>query len=414
VNTALITNDAVVLGLLATQLAVIFKTESMPRFKTFYTYVPGLLLCYFLPSVFNSVGLISGEHSSLYLVTSRYLLPASLILLTLSIDLKQIVRLGPKALVMFLTATVGIVIGGPIAILAVSALSPDTVGGAGPDAVWRGLTTVAGSWIGGGANQVAMKEVFNVGDELFSAMIAVDVFVAKVSMAFLFYGAANSARVDRWLQADTSSIELLKGQIEGFRKRVSRIPSLTDTMVVCGVALGITGLAHFLADGIAPWFAAHHPELSRFSLTSQFFWLMILATTIGLALSFTPARNLEGVGASRLGSVFLYLLVATIGMKMDVMSIFSNPGLFLIGLIWILFHLILLMIVAKLIKAPFFFAAVGSQANVGGAASAPVVASAFHPSLAPVGVLLAVLGYAIGTYGAYACGLLMQLAAQGQ
>ncbi len=140
---------------------------------------------------------------------------------------------------------------------------------------------------------------------------------------------------------------------------------------------------------------------------------MIFATTIGLALSFTPARNLEGVGASQVGSVFLYLLVATIGMKMDVMSIFSNPGLFLIGVIWILFHLVLLMIVAKLIKAPFFFAAVGSQANVGGAASAPVVASAFHPSLAPVGVLLAVLGYAVGTYAAYACGLLMQLVAEG-
>jgi uncharacterized membrane protein len=329
--------------------------------------------------------------------------------LTLSIDVNQILKLGPKALVMFFAATLGIMVGGPLAILAVSVFSPETVGGSGPDAVWRGLTTVAGSWIGGGANQVAMKEVFDVGDELFSAMIAVDVFVAKVSMAFLFYGAANSERFDRWLKADTSSIEALKAEIESFKNRVSRIPSLTDTMVVCGVGLGMTGIAHVMADLIGPWFAANHPDLARFSLTSQFFWLMIIATTVGLVLSFTRARNLEGVGASRLGSVFLYILVATIGMKMDIASVFNNPGLFLIGLIWILIHLTILMLVAKIIKAPFFFAAVGSQANVGGAASAPVVASAFHPSLAPVGVLLAVLGYAIGTYGAYFCGQLMRI-----
>ena len=407
---ALITNDAVVLGLLVAMLATIFKTESMPRFKRFYTFIPGLLLCYFIPSVFNTVGLVSGEHSRLYFVASRYLLPASLILLTLGVDVKQVVKLGPKALIMFLTATLGIIAGGPLAMLAVSAVSPETVGGAGPDAVWRGLATVAGSWIGGSANQVAMKEVFEVGDALFSAMIAVDVFVAKVSMAFLFYGAANSERFDRWLEADNSSIELLKGKIERFRESISRIPSLTDAMVVWGVALGATGFSHVLADLIGPWFQEHHPYLARFSLTSPFFWLIIIATTIGLVLSFTPARNLEGVGASRLGSVFLYILVATIGMKMDILSIFDNPGIFLIGLIWILVHLAILMLVAKLIRAPFFFAAVGSQANIGGAASAPVVASAFHPSLAPVGVMLAVLGYAVGTYGAYFCGLLMRLA----
>ena len=128
-----------------------------------------------------------------------------------------------------------------------------------------------------------------------------------------------------------------------------------------------------------------------------------------MILSFTKARELEGVGASRIGSVFIYILVATIGMKMNVLAIFDNPGLFIIGLIWMMIHASMLIAVAKVIKAPFFFMAVGSQANVGGAASAPIVASAFHPSLAPVGVLLAVLGYAIGTYGAWVCGVLMQV-----
>ena len=144
------------------------------------------------------------------------------------------------------------------------------------------------------------------------------------------------------------------------------------------------------------------------SLLSGFFWLVVLATTIGVLLSFTPARQLEGVGASRWGSVFIYILVATIGMHMDIIEVLNNLGLFAVGLIWMLIHVGLLLLMAKLIKAPFFFVAVGSQANVGGAASAPVVASAFSPVLAPVGVLLAVLGYALGTYGAIACAELMR------
>ena len=179
------------------------------------------------------------------------------------------------------------------------------------------------------------------------------------------------------------------------------------------VGFGITAIAHLGADTIAPAIQKHAPGLARFSLTSGFFWLIVLATSLALALSFTKARELEGIGASRYGSVFLYVLVATIGMKMNILAIFENPGLFIVGLIWMAFHALLLIGVAKGIKAPFFFMAVGSQANVGGAASAPIVASAFHPSLAPVGVLLAVLGYAIGTYGAWICGILMQVSVPG-
>ena len=409
------TNDAVVLGILMAILAFVFISSKSqhPFWKKFYTYVPTLLLCYFIPSIFNSLGIISGEESKLYFVASRYLLPTSLVLLTISIDLPEIKKLGPKALIMFFTGTVGIIMGGPLAILLVSAFAPDVIGGAGPEAIWRGLSTVAGSWIGGGANQVAMKEIFVVGDTVFSAMIAVDVIVANVWMAFLLYGAGIHERLDNWLQADTSAITELKEKIEAYRAQIIRIPDLTDAIKVMAVGFGITAIAHLGADTIAPAIQQHAPGLARFSLTSGFFWLIVLATSLALALSFTKARELEGIGASRYGSVFLYVLVATIGMKMNILAIFENPGLFIVGLIWMAFHALLLIAVAKGIKAPFFFMAVGSQANVGGAASAPIVASAFHPSLAPVGVLLAVLGYAIGTYGAWICGILMQVSVPG-
>ena len=403
-------NDAIVLGILMGILGFVFITSSSKNlfWVKFYRYIPALLLCYFIPSIFNSLGVISGDSSKLYFVASRYLLPTSLALLTISIDIHEIKKLGSKALIMFFTGTLGIIIGGPLAIMIVSLISPDTIGGSGPDAIWRGLSTVAGSWIGGGANQAAMKEVFQVNDKLFSAMVAVDVIVANIWMAMLLYGTGIVQKIDNWFQADSSSINELKDKIEAYQAQILKIPNTSDTIKVLSVGFGITAFAHFGADLIAPAILQNAPSLSKFSLTSRFFWLIVLSTTLAVALSFTKARELEGVGASRIGSVFIYILVATIGMKMNILAIFDNPGFFIIGLIWMMIHAFMLIAIAKVIRAPFFFMAVGSQANVGGAASAPIVASAFHPSLAPVGVLLAVLGYAIGTYGAWLCGVLMQ------
>ena len=407
----LIKNDAVVFGILMGILSFVLVTSNSnhPNWKKFYKYFPALLLCYFIPSVFNSLGIISGKDSNLYFVASRYLLPASLVLLTISVDLPAIKRLGSKAVIMFFTGTVGIVLGGPLSILLASMIAPDLVGGQGPEAVWRGFATVAGSWIGGGANQAAMKEIFDVGDSLFSAMIAIDVIVANIWMALLLYGTGVDDKINKWFDADVSSIDDLKLRMEQYKKQIMRIPETNDTIKVLAVGFGITGIAHLGADTIAPAIMNAAPELARFSLTSGFFWLIVISTTFAILLSFTKLRELEGVGASRIGSIFIYILVATIGMKMDILSIFDNPSLFIIGLIWMTIHAMLLIIVAKIIKAPFFFLAVGSKANVGGAASAPILASAFHPSLAPVGVLLAVMGYAIGTYGAWLCGILMQV-----
>ena len=412
--TPLVTNDAIVLGILITILALVFRTSHSPKpfWRKFYRYVPSLLLCYFIPSVLNSAGLISGEVSNLYFISSRYLLPTSLVLLTISIDLKEIMKLGRKAIIMFLAGTAGIVIGGPLAILIFSGIAPDVVGGVGPDAVWRGLTTVAGSWIGGAANQTAMKEVFGVSDGLFSAMITVDVIVASLWMAFLLYGAGISKQIDAWFKGDASAIDHVRKSIEDYRASIAKIPSLTELTTVMAVGFGVTAIAHLGADNIAPRLQEYAPYLAKFSLTAKFFWLVVLATTGGLILSFTRARQLEGVGASRYGSFLLYVLVASIGMKMDILAIFRTPQLFLVGITWILIHVSVLLLVGKLIRAPFFFVAVGSQANIGGAASAPIVASAFHPALAPVGVLLAVLGYALGTYCAWFTGILMQLVAQ--
>lgn len=417
----LVQNDAVVFGMLMVILGVVFYTSNSKHwlFKGFYTVVPMLLLCYFLPSLLTFFEIVNHERSSLYQIVSRYLLPACLVLLTLSIDLKEIFKLGPKALIMFLTGTVGVVLGGPIAIFLVSLFSPETVGGAGPETVWRGMSTVAGSWIGGGANQAAMYDIFMLdpeysaaersqADKFYGVMVAVDIIVAEVWMLFLLLGVGQAKRIDALFKADSSAVDELQRKMELYSAKTAKIPNATDLMVVLAIAFGITGLCHYAADYLGPFIESNYPALKKFSLNSKFFWLIVLSTTAGVLLSFTKLRNYESAGASKIGTLFIFILVATIGMKMDIRALAEHPKLFLVGGIWMLFHVGLLFLVGWLIRAPYFFLAVGSKANIGGAASAPVVAAAFHPSLAPVGVLLAVLGYALGTYGAWLCAIMMQ------
>jgi uncharacterized membrane protein len=457
------TSDAIVLGLLMVVLAAVFYTSHLkaPGWQKFYTFVPALLLCYFIPALLHwPLGLVASHwyetglidylqelgytlpdtsmsfseiqqwikdngiegtkafegHSQLYYVASRYLLPASLILLCVSIDFKGLVNLGPKALIMFFAGTLGIVIGGPIALFIILNFAPDIIS-ADSDQLWRGLSTVAGSWIGGGANQNAMAVIYEVVEKpIFPTMIIVDVVVANIWMGFLLYGANISTRMDRWLKADSSAIESLKSKMANYKASVAEIPTTTKLFVLLAVAFGGTALAHWGSDIITPWMERSSETLESLnlhSLMSGFFWLIVISTAVGVGLSFTNARKLEGVGASNWGSIFIFILVATIGMKMNLGEVLSNLGLFVIGIIWMIVHVLILLLVAKLIRAPFFFVAVGSQANVGGAASAPVVASAFSPSLAPVGALMAVLGYGIGTIGAIVCAEVMRWIAMG-
>ncbi len=426
----LFTNDTIVFGILMILLGFVFFTSSKEDgfWKKFYGVVPALLMCYVLPAILNSLNIISPEwftwnetgekiesSSKIYFIASQYLLPAALVLLTLSIDLKALLNLGPKALLVFLAGTLGVILGGPIAVLIISYISPETVGGADADAVWRGLSTIAGSWIGGGANQAAMLEIFKYNSNKYGAMVLVDIVVANIGMAFLLYGIGKKEIINKWLKADNRSVQELQDKVSHYQESVKRNPSLTDFMVILAIAFGAVSLSHFGAEILSTFFKNNFEsvnDVKSFASTfgGNFFWMISIATLTGILLSFTHLKSYEGAGASKIGSVFIYVLVASIGMKMDLGSVLENPGLIAVGILWIIIHFIIIFAVAKALKAPYFFIAVGSQANIGGAASAPVVASAFHTSMASVGVLLAIFGYIIGTYGAILCTYLMEIA----
>jgi len=412
----LITENTVLFGVLAIILGAIFYTNSLDSFKKFYKFVPALLLCYVLPALLAEFDLVDPEirDTPYKSLAKPFLLPAALVLMTLGIDFQGLKKLGWRAIVMFLAGTVGVIIGGPIAVILTDMISSDTViadtivnGVSQNDATWRGLSTLAGSWIGGGANQAAMLETYEYKQDLYGQMVAVDIVVANLWMAVLLFGAGYYKKIDKWLKADNSGMENLKNRIKDYQSSTAKVATTTDFMVILAIAFGAVGISHLLgneiAEGMTSWLGEENP------FSSNFLWLVVLTTTIGLSLSFTKLRKYEGAGASKVGSVFIYILVTAIGLRMDLSQALDKPYLILLGIIWMIVHVLIMLGVAKLIKAPFFYVAVGSKANIGGAASAPVVASAFDPSLASVGALMAILGYAVGTYGAIACAELMRI-----
>ncbi|TKS54522.1 DUF819 family protein [Luteimonas yindakuii] len=409
-DSALITNDIVVFGLIAATLGAIFWLASGPTpfWKKFFAWIPALLLCYFVPAFYNTVGLIDGENSALYNpLGSRVLLPAALVLLTLSIDLKGILKLGPKLLFVFCAGTVGIVLGAIVSFQVMEWIHPPAVAGD----TWRGMAALAGSWIGGGANMVAMREVYEVDATLFGQFAVVDVAMASALMATLLFIANRSEQIDARSGADTRALDEMKERMAAYEAANARIPTLTDLMVIVGLAFGLVGLAHAIAEPLSAWFSANVESAAQFSLDSSFVWVVLLSTFAGLMLSFTRVRNLESAGASKVGTVCLYFLIACIGMQMDFTRLFERLELIAIGAIWMTVHVLVIWGAARLVRAPIFYAGVGSMGNVGAAASAPVIAAAFHPNLAPVGVLLGTVGYATGTIIAYFTGQILRMMA---
>ncbi len=382
---ALLTDPMAIFAWLILLLAVVFRLSEVPRFKRFFEFTPPVIYAYFLPTLSTTFG-ITPAASSLYDWMLLYLLPAALVLLMISVDLKAIVRLGGTALIMLTAGTFGIVIGGPIAFA--------VFGGFLPDQAWTGLAALSGSWIGGTANMVAIAESVGTPDSILGPIIVVDTVVGYGWMGVLLFFSAWQARFDRRIKANTEALEAASRSLAELGSH--RVPmSLAGVLVLVAIA--------FAGAHVANNFAARLPTLGDPTIISKTTWSVLIVVTVGLLLSFTPVRKLEEVGASRFGYAALYILLASIGAKADLAAVLAAPLFLAAGVLWITVHVAVLLIVARLIRAPLFFVATGSMANIGGAASAPVVAGVYNPALASVGLLMAVGGYVLGIYAAIGC-----------
>lgn len=384
-RTALLTDPVAIFAYLAGVIGVVFWLSGVPALRRAFAVTPPVIYAYFIPTLSTALD-ITPLQSPAYAWMTRYLLPVALLLLMITVDLKAIVRLGRMALVMMLAGTVGIVLGGPIALLAFRTWLP-------PDA-WKGFAALSGSWIGGTANFVAVAESVGASPEILAPAIVVDTVVGYGWMGLLLLFSAQQERFDRWNRADTSVIEETNRRMLAMAD-TRRPIELRDLLMILGLAFAGATLA--IAAG------RRLPSIGSPTIISATTWAVLIVVTGSLLLSFTPLRRLEDAGASRIGYAALYLLLTAIGAQADLRAVLQTPVFLAAGALWLLVHATLMLAVARLVRAPLFFVATGSMANVGGPASAPVVAGVYHQALAPVGLLLGVAGYILGIYGALAC-----------
>ncbi|MCC4831559.1 DUF819 family protein [Shewanella sp. 1_MG-2023] len=410
----MINQDPVIFGLLTTIIGLVFYTSqsSHPVWKQVYRFVPVMVMCYVLPSLLNTFNIVDASQSELNTITSKFLMPACLTLLIISVDIKSMLLLGPKIIILFLLGSFGVIIGGPLTLLLFAKIAPETISWVGADAAWKGMATLAANWVGGTANQIAMKEIYQVEENLFAIMISVNVIYSAIWMSLLLICANNANFIDKKIGADASQFKKLIEVTDRGISNQQGLPTLKSYMLMFSVAFGVTGFAHFGADIIAPFFAENYPQTEKYSLTSTFFWIVIIVTTTSIVLSNTKIRELESVGASKVSTVMLYCLIANMGLQMDLSMVDDFPIYFAIGFVWLSIHVIVVVVTGLLMKAPVAYMALASQCCIGGAASSPVVAMAFHRSLAPVAILFSVFGYAWATYMAWICAELMRMTAQ--
>ena len=358
-------------------IGVIYYLRSQPSLTKLFKYMPPVIWVYFLPMISTSIGIIPND-SVLYGWTTRHLLPPALILLLLSSNIRAMTALGPKAIGTMLFGTLGIIIGGSLSLLIFGSLLPEDA--------WMGLGALSGSWIGGSANMVAVGKSIGTSDDLFGNMIVIDTLVGYGWMGVVIFISGHQDTIDRWNNADTSIIKKLNIQMKTSSNK--RPTSFNDILTI--VAVGIVG--GYISLKIGEWL----PDIG--SILTSFGWTIIVVSAIGILLSFTKLSDLENAGASHVGNIFLYILLGTIGAKANIMQVTDLPIYIIVGIVWILFHAIILFIGGRLLRAPMFLIATSSQANIGGVVSAPIVATVYKKSLAPVGLLMGVMGNVIGIY----------------
>ncbi len=366
-------------------LAVIYWLNTIGKLSGFFKIFPPVIWAYFLPMIATALGIIP-VSSPTYSWITKVLLPLSLFLLMMTVDLPAILKLGKVAILMMLAGTLGIVIGGPISFGLLGAFLPEDA--------WKGLAALSGGWIGGTANMVAIQQSVGASDSALGPIIVVDTVVGYGWMGILLFLSGFQEKFDKWNRADRTVLDDVIRRAEGSTLKRSPI-----TVPALAIILGLG----FVATAFAIKIGSLLPAVGNPSVISQTTWAVLVVVTVGLILSFSPLKRLEEFGASRIGYIALYILLTSIGARADLRAIADAPLLLLVGLIWIVVHISVLLLAARVFKAPFFFVATGSMANVGGAASAPVVAGSYLPSLAPVGLLMGVSGYILGIYAALLC-----------
>ena len=377
-------------------------------FAKLYKWVPSILLLYLLPAVAVNVGMVT-PGASVRLLAMDTALPLCLIILTAIVNIPELLKISRPGLLAFFAGTAGIVMGGPIALAIVGIFLPEVLANQGPDSVWKGLICITGGWINGTPGQLSMKEVYGASEEIFLTALAADILLQNAWLIFLLYSVRFQNSINKVFLGKTSVDTNLVDdeELETEEKQPLQYPGLRPWLLIAGTMVLVLVLSPLIAHAFSA-ITGDDPSENWSFLGKKSLWLVLLSTTFGLALSLTGLFQHHLRFWTGLGNLLLFFVIASIGLQLDLQEVNFQLSFLVIGVIWPLFHLVLLLAAVRLFRAPWHFAAIGSQANIGGPASASVVASAFHPSLVSLGVLLGVLSNVIGNYANLVAGMLFQ------
>ncbi len=387
--THLISSPPAVLTALAGITAFFFFLEHRTKWK-FFAYFPPLLFVYTVPLILSNTGIVA-HKSPVYEIMSSTMLPFLLVIMLLKVDIASAVRIMGKGVLVMLCGTAGVVLGAPLAYAIVKSHLDPTA--------WKAFGTLAGSWIGGTGNMAAMKEALEASDADYGLAVLGDNVIYLVWLPILLSSKKFADWFNRFARVAPERMEMLERASEGLDQDHGK-PAMRDYLYLLFLGLTVT-----LASN---WLSQRLPEFPPVLTASA--WRILLVTTFGLVLSTTPARKIPG--SQELAIALVYLFVARMGAGADLSGLKEQAAWFLVGaFIWIAMHGVLCVGAAWLFRIDIHSAAIASAANIGGAASAPVVAAHHNPRLVPVSILMALIGYAIGNYGALIAAWLCQLIA---
>lgn len=384
-----------VIAVLCGVAAFWFYVQQITNWK-FFTYLPPLLFIYATPVFLNNLDVIPND-SPVYAGLSSFLLPVFIVLMLIKVDVPAAMRIMGKGILVMLMGTAGVVVGAVIAYAIVHRWLADDA--------WKGFGALAGSWIGGTGNMAAVSEMLDTPPEQFGLAVLADNVIYIMWLPILLASKNFADRFNKWAKVPEDRLRTMDAASAQMVTDESA-PEMRQYIYIAAIAIGVT----WISSGLAEWiFAAQSTTYPNLNIVlSQSTWRILLITTIALGLSTTPIAKLPN--ATAIGTAMIYIFVAGMGARASVEGFGQAPAFLLGAFIWIFIHGAFCLLGAKIFRVDVHTVAIASAANIGAAASAPIVAAFHRPSLVPVSVLMALIGYALGNYLAPLTGHLARIA----
>lgn len=385
----MITNGFTYVAVLIFIAAMLLWLQKFTKWK-FFDFVPPIVLLYLVTMIFCTLKVWDlGETKAAYSGLKNNILFAMIFLMLLRCDIRKILKLGPKMLGGFFAASVSIAIG----FIATYAILHGALG----SEAWKALGALCGSWMGGSGNMIAVQAAFDIGEADMAYALVVDSIDYSIWVMFLLWAINLAPKFNKWVKADTTTLDEVSKKLEDDAKANDKPITFVNIMVLLGLSLVISAVGQNIGAAIA----------GKLTFLDKSTWTVLFITLAGLIGALTPVGKMSGT--SELSNVMLYCVVALLASRASFLELTDAPIWILAGFMILAIHGIILVIIAKIFKLDMFTCGVASLANIGGSASAPILAGAYSGALVPVGVLMALMGYVIGTGGGILVAHIMSL-----